>query len=314
MASLIGETPCSREYKKKLKQVGKKFKITRSFPRQYDVLSDTYEESLESILSAVPAVGSVENDCICRDVTLKEKEEVYHPVSRKLVWLYTITCEFDNDKEVAAKPEDQKATVSWDVEPYDEVMTEDVLDPTQKVQTKCGETLSLTRPRTIRILNISRYERYDTYTAIDWFAYDNTLNAGEFWGWPAKHVLMLPPTCTYEYIENENEEKIKYANVSYKFKFRYDPNYAEPWKARPLHYGSKCYEAISGSEPGTGGADSQRMIVQATDLSGRPCLANLDEDGFILPDGQPPVYLEFNQYRISNFNIALGLNVKQLNW
>lgn len=307
MATLIGETPCTRDYKKKLKIVGGRIRIDRSFPRQYDVLADTYEEVWESVLSVVPVVGAVENGCVCRSVSLKEKEEVYHPTTKKLTLLYSIVCEFDNDKEAAEKPENRRATVSWDVEQYEEVMTEDAEDPAKKVQTACGEMLSLTRPRVIRCLNISRYERYDVYTAINWFNYDNTLNSSAFWGWPAKHALLLPPTCSYEYIEDAEGNEIKYAHVSYKIKFKYNPNYSEPWKARPLHYGSKCKERIDG-----GSTDFR--IVQATDLPGRPCSVNLDVDGYELAPSEEPVYLEFNQYQTSNFDTALQLNVNQLHW
>lgn len=298
MAYLMGETTATRHGDQSLEKNGTIWKQKRQYSREYTVLADTFDESEESILRTVPRLGSVLNGCLCKSVSVKEVEGVIHPRTKKLTALWKITCSFDSD--VQLDPLELDPEVRWSAEQEEEALWQDV-ETGEAIQTKCGEQIPMTRQRVIPVLEIKRYMDFPFDPNI-LLNYTNTLNAGEFWGAPARHAFLASIECDYVEIELSDTQKKKYAHVSYRIKFKFDPFSNEPWKARPLHYGNLVW------------ADGEKTAVtQYTDLQGRPCPTLLDEEGFDLGASLSPVFLAFNQYLTKDWT-SLKINRQQIGY
>lgn len=304
MATILGVPTQSPNLTKELQKSGIVWKLSRSFSRTYLVLADSLEETQESILATVPGLGTMVQGCMCKNVEVSEVDAVHNPATGELTSLNKIVCSFDSD--VRLDPLDLDAEVRWGAEQEEEAMWKDVNGVA--IQTKVGEEIPMTRPVVIPVLEIRRYENFpfDPNTILE---YTNTINSGVFWGAPAKHALLASIECDYVDVELYDGVKKKFAQVSYRIKFKKspDPDNDEPWKVRPLHYGNYCWEE------GASMSDSNRKKKRITDKSGRPIQGNLDINGFLLGADAEPVFLAFDKYPEKNFN-SLGINRSQLGY
>lgn len=266
----------------------------KTFENTYFVLSDTLADTEDTILGAVgvPSLWSALRGCLCKEVSADEIQRVVHPITGVPAILWEATAKYDSnidaDEEQDDDPIAKTPTIRWHGETEEEVLEEDAItgDP---VETKAKEPILLTTPFVMPVLEIKRYETYpfDPNVILD---YSHRTNSAAFWGAPAGSALFLPPE-----VDEETIEQVKYAVVTYRIKFKIKPGVDEPWKARVLHHGFK-YRKKAGEAPEV-----------YTDKHGNPATVNLNDDGTLLPDGQPAKFLEFNRFKKANFNaLTLG--------
>ena len=298
MASLIGVPTGTPNLKKSLRKNGQMWKMDRSFSREFLILADHLDESQASILSCVPAIGSVSGGCVCKSVSVSENETVIHPKTGRDTVLVKVVCEFDSDAKL--DPIELPPSVKFGSETQEELMETDFTG--KRIQTVNGERLEVTRPVVIPTIEISRYQEYPWNPNVN-FTHANHLNSKTFWGAPPRHALLDPISCEYVQIELTDEMKQWFCKCSYRVRFRFDPQTEEPWKLRPHHYGNLVR---------TPKESENTYIIQALDAEGRPRQVNLDAQGFELPeDAEKPVFLEFDQYGEADFD-ELGINAYQL--
>ncbi|MDO4571502.1 MAG: hypothetical protein Q4D38_14045 [Planctomycetia bacterium] len=298
MAYLMGETSASRQGDKSLEKNGTVWRQRRQYSREYTVLADSFDESEESILRTVPRLGSVLGGCICKSVSVKEVEGVIHPRTKKLTALWKISCSFDSD--VLLDPLELDPEVRWSAEQEEEALWQDV-ETGEAIQTKCGEQIPITRHRVIPVLEIKRYMEFPFNPNI-LLNYTNTINALEFWGAPPQHALLASIECDYVEIELSDTQKKKYAHVSYRIKFKFDPHTDQPWQASPLHYGNLTW-----------GDGEKTFVTQIIDREGRPKQGLLDAEGYELGPSLEPVFLKFNQFLTKDWT-SLGINRQQIGY
>ncbi len=296
MATLIGIPTETENFTSALKKGKTIWKRERSFSREFCILADSLDESRESLTKLVPPLGTIQNGCVCKKITVKENEIVQHPKTRKTTVLIRIVCEFDSDAKL--DPTEYPPTVKFGASSTETAMLRDVKG--KMIETVNHERLVCSRPHVLPTLEISRYENYPWNPNLN-FTHANHLNAAPFWGAPPRHALLRPITCEYVQLEIEENVKRWFCKTSYKIDFDFKEDTEEPWKLRLLHYGNLVRES-----------ESNQNVVQAIDVQGRPRQVNLDENGFELaPTAETPVFLEFDQYEEADFN-QLGINAEQL--
>ena len=197
------------------------------------------------------------------------------------------------------EPTELPPEVSWDSEEYEEVLRQDINDPSKKVKTKCGEPLTLTTRRVIEVLTIKRTENAP-FAASKIHEFTNTVNSGQFWGAPAGSALLAKIGATYKQVETTRAGKKWFVDVTYVIKFKFDPETTEPWQARVLHWGTKAF--VDGTH------EAQAVRDGSGNVSG--CL--LDASGFKLADTAEPVYLKSDAYKKKDFS-ALGIDEGSIN-
>ena len=330
MAEIIGAPAGTPALSKSLQKNGMLWKVSRSFEREYLVLADSYGESQDAILSAVPqplqyylprspieadglpsgafqkyykmmvtpVLGPLAGAYMCKSVQIKEVDDVTHPETHQLTTLNRITCSFDNDLRL--DPLELDPTVKVKSESVERVLEKDVQtgDP---IQTACGEKLLQATEETITVLEISRYHNFP-YNLNIIEEFKKTINQKEFWGRPARCALMDSIECDFVDVEIAEDMKKKYAHVTYRIKFRWDgdnPDNPNPWALKALHYGNLRFVKA--------GAPPEKNL----DVNGKPCPCNLDARGFKLADNADPVFLTFNQYPEKDWD-ELEINNTQL--
>lgn len=271
---------------------GKVTDIEKSFTIVYTVIGEVDDTAQEiTAVAGIPQLGSIREGLVCQRLTSSRKGLVNIGGEVKSNW--TVSAEYSNELE-SVDPTEMPPDVRWTSEQYEEVLREDVVNDKKKVVTKCGEPLLLTVKRVIPVLTIRRTENapFDPTIILN---YTNTVNNSAFWGAGAEHALMASIDAQYKQVETVNQGKKWFVDVTYVIKFKFDPNFAKPWKARILHAGTKYFPKA--------GAEAQKWM----DVAGNCGVINLDNNGLKLADNKEPVYLDFNVYRIVSWN-GLRLN------
>lgn len=263
---------------------------------EYGVIASSDDESPSRILSTfgVPKVGDKNGELVCKKVSLSSAKPIsFQGRSTKL---YTVTAEFEVMEDT--DPTELPAEVSWDAETV-EIQCDRDVETGKEVENSAGEPLILTRPITVVVLNISRYYEEKAFPPSRIFEYTNTISSNPFWGAPAEHAKLEKITISYEMVELPNGTQKRYAKVSFVVKFKFLPNTTKPWQASLLDFGNYC------KNPKT------NQMERALDENARPIEVKLDGNGNRLEEGKEGVYLDFNVYKLKNFNM-LGIDQQTL--
>lgn len=296
MGYIIGVKQNGLNGSQELQQDGTNLNIVEDFTIVYTVISNE-NATTKSILytPGLPRIGSYSAGLMCKKLTPSRDTLVILDGVTKSKW--TITAEYSSEF-TETDPTELPPEVSWSSEIYEEVLKWDVDNPNQKVVTKCGEPLILTRRRVMPVLTIKRTEEAP-FPPMNILEYTNTINQNPFWGSPAKHALLEGINATYKQVELTNGDKKWYVDVSYVIKFRFDPNTNQPWQAQILHHGTKYFKVQ--------GAEAQCW----DDGNGNTGTINLDANGLKLADGAEPVYLSFNVYETKDWS-ALKIDTDEI--
>ncbi len=289
-----GSTSSKREVTKKEGGIAL---VKKSFSMTYVVLGDTLLTTEDDVYdtTGIPRLYSLLRGALCKSLDAKVVERIVHPVTGFQAELWEVTANFDSeiDNENEENDEDNNdptgrtPTISWSGGTEEEVFEEDAITGDAILNT-VGEKLLVMTPVITPVLSIKRYETFPFEPNI-MLNYGNRVNEGAFWGAPAGACLMLPME-----VEDETVDKVRYAVVTYKVKFRIKPGVDEPWKAKLLNEGTLVRPA-AGEHP-----------IKATDGKDNARRVNLAENGTKLALGADPIYVEYNRFAKANFN-ALNL-------
>ena len=281
---------------RELQQDGAKMNIVEDFTRTYTIISDKNATAI-SIMGTpgLPQVGSRSGGLMCKKITPSRETLVLINGVTQSKW--TVTAEYSSEVS-ETDPTELPPEVSWSSEVYEEVLKNDVDDPTKKVVTACGEPLILTQRRVMPVLTIKRTEKAP-FSPMKILTYTNTINSNEFWGAPKYHALMEGINASYKQVEMTDGSKKWFVDVTYVIKFKFDPNNDQPWRAEVLHHGTKYFKVE--------GAEAQCW----DDGNGNTGTINLDENGYKLADDAEPVYLKFNVYKKMDWS-ALKIDTNQI--
>lgn len=287
-----------------LKQTQNLWRVYRQHKRTYIVLGDDLDDTDDDILNTagVPALFTVLQDMLCRKLTPKMIEQVVDPVSGSLKGLWHVDCEFDNEIDPSqtstGDPTSLRPEVVWNPESEEIPLNYDARDRTKAVVNKAGEKLLETTLVATPVLQITRYEVWP-FDPANFITYANRTNATSFYGFDAGVGLMMPMQVSEAVIDGDLYQKVQY---TIKFRVVPDPDnpailQTEPWKARPLHVGTKHLVQQGG----------KNVFVTNTDLQGNPTECRLDANGIKLAPDANPVYLEFYRFCEAEFNdLSLG--------
>lgn len=291
MPKVLGVKDGSIESDVDIEKRDKRWVARKKLRLTYYVLGDTLNTDEDDITSTsgIPPLFYPYKGTLCKSRKAKETNRIIHPVTGVAAGLWEVTCEFDNDlnPDDEQPPESKPPTIRWSGETEEEVLEKDAVTGLP-VQTDAEEPIIITTPFVCPVLEIKRYEAYPFDPDV-MLAYVHKTNSTGFWGAPAGSALMLPME-----VDEETIEKIKYAVVTYRIKFKIKPGIAEPWMARVLHHGFK-YRKNAGEKP-----------TIFMDKHGNPATINLTNGIGTKKEGLPD-YLEFNRFTKANFNaLSLG--------
>lgn len=289
MARIIDEKRGGSSGSKKatISSKGRITQIDRDFTIIYTVLGEvTDTPSVILGLSGIPTLGSIREGLVCQRVTTSKKDIVVESGDLKSLW--TVQAEYSNDLD-SADPTELPPEIRWTSEQYEEVLRQDAIDNNKKVVTACGEPLLLTAKKVIPVLTIKKTQNAP-FSPLIILMYTNTVNSSTFWGAAANTALMASIEAVYKQVDTLSAGKKWFVDVTYVIKFKYDPDFAEPWKARILHAGTKYFPKA--------GAEAQKWM----DVAGNTGVINLDANGLKLADNAVPVYLDFNVYRKASWS------------
>ena len=275
-----------------LKKDGKRYVEKQSMDVIYTVIGNGPADTPASIMqtAGIPQIGQKAYGLtVMKADAQREKYWVFGADYGK--WTVTLNLEAleDEEEEEEKDPTEYPPDVSWDSEEYEEVLRHDINDHTKKVQTKCGEPLTLTTRRVVPVLTIKRTEKAP-FSPLTILQYTNAVNSSSFWGAPAGSALLCKIGAQYKQIEDKDGNKKWYVDVTYVVKFKYDPETDAPWQARILHWGTKAFN------------DETHEAQAVRDGSGNVTGTLLDARGHKLADGAAPVYLEFDVYKERDFS------------
>lgn len=302
MAFLLGEMAAARTGKIAIAKKNKIWVTAREFKQSFYVLG-TPDEDEDDIVGAigVPHVATLYAGAVCRGHEVKEIQPVTNPRTGDPGILYEVVGLFDNDIDPAeiqdqqdTDPTERRARVDWRGEFTEETLERDAIDGVP-IATSAGERIVVTHPIPIIILEISRYESWpvDPLTVLE---YSGRVNSEDFYGAPEGTAWLQPIEGPEEEVEGT-----LYVAAHYivKFKIKEDPEnpdefLKDTWKMRLLDQGNLAF--LPFSEPLT--------ALQVLDDNGNPRTANLDGEGYKLPDGpdQEPVFREFNRFTKVDLN------------
>jgi hypothetical protein len=274
---------------------GKKYQKT--FSMVYTVLGDNTTQTEDDILNTIglPALGVIVRGCYFKSAKAKEID------THALLW--EVDCSFDSELQLDSQtsdtpdPLDLTPDWSWSSEPVQQLIDCDQVTGLPIV-TKAGEKILIDSDFAIPVLTIVRYQAYFDPDTI--LAFENTTNSTTFWGAPPGVALMGEIRDKRTVVQTVPLREVTY---SIKFNFLMAPvipsGGGSPifelvgWKSAPLHQGT-YYKASTGEK------------ISFLDENGKPRIGNLDIDGDDNGDADP-VYLNFNRYRQTNFNLlSLG--------
>lgn len=298
MARIIDEKRegASGNRKATINQNGRVTQIDKDFTIVYMVVGEVTDTPAVILgLTGIPQVGDIREGLVCQRVTTAKKSQVVENGQLKSLW--TVSAEYSNELE-ETEPTELPPEIRWTSEQYEEVLRQDAIDNNKKVVTACGEPLLLTAKKVIPVLTIKRTQNAP-FSPLVILQYTNTVNSSAFWGAGANTALMASIEAVYKQVDTLNAGKKWFVDVTYVIKFKFDPNFQEPWKARILHAGTKYFPKA--------GAEAQKWM----DVAGNTGVINLDANGLKLADNAAPIYLDFNVYRKADWS-SLNLNPAQL--
>lgn len=298
MARIIDEKRegASGNRKATINQNGRVTQIDKDFTIVYMVVGEVTDTPAVILgLTGIPQVGDIREGLVCQRVTTAKKSQIVENGQIKSLW--TVSAEYSNELE-ETEPTELPPEIRWTSEQYEEVLRQDAIDNNKKVVTACGEPLLLTAKKVIPVLTIKRTQNAP-FSPLVILQYTNTVNSSAFWGAGANTALMASIEAVYKQVDTLNAGKKWFVDVTYVIKFKFDPNFQEPWKARILHAGTKYFPKA--------GAEAQKWM----DVAGNTGVINLDANGLKLADNAAPIYLDFNVYRKADWS-SLNLNPAQL--
>lgn len=298
MARIIDEKRegASGNRKATINQNGRVTQIDKDFTIVYMVVGEVTDTPAVILgLTGIPQVGDIREGLVCQRVTTAKKSQIVENGQIKSLW--TVSAEYTNELE-ETEPTELPPEIRWTSEQYEEVLRQDAIDNKKKVVTACGEPLLLTAKKVIPVLTIKRTQNAP-FSPLVILQYTNTVNSSAFWGAGANTALMASIEAVYKQVDTLNAGKKWFVDVTYVIKFKFDPNFQEPWKARILHAGTKYFPKA--------GAEAQKWM----DVAGNTGVINLDANGLKLADNAAPFYLDFNVYRKADWS-SLNLNPAQL--
>ena len=179
----------------------------------------------------------------------------------------------------------------------DDVETEEEIDEDwngNPIQTANGEPIKgLRRPIPDQTLTIRRnFALFNSYVQS---RYRQATNSDTFFGWPAGTARITKFAASNVFDRDFGYWEVT-ATIQFRYPYRTTPDKA--WYKRVIHEG--LYERVS-----VGGTERIRLAQDGDgEDAKRPVL--LDLDGYRLPSGSPPVWLEIQIFDSLPFN-ALGL-------
>lgn len=294
MGAVLGIQEGSFDHSETLEKEEKHWKTSASQSREFLVLADYLEESEESLLrsAGLPTLKGRDGNLTCKGLNIRESSVVLHPATGELTSLYTIAAEYDSEERDDEDPLEMEPTIRWTSERYEEEATHDAVEQDKPIATVPGEPILVTSPHSLAVLSYSRYEPWPfDYQKILQFV--DSVNESSFGNAPPKCVYMDGIDADQEVFEIDGK-KVPFAHVTYRFKFKMSDTQENSWVAKILHQGTLYFPE-----------DSQTPKIW-TDDDVNTGTVNLDADGHILPADQPPVFLEFNLFKVRNFN-QLGI-------
>jgi hypothetical protein len=273
------------------------------FTETYVILADDLSQSEEVILSTsgLPSIGDVVGGAICVNKNARDIGTVIHPVTKvpTALWEVTIECNSELDTNAASEAQQDDATdfrqrERWTKEVIEEVRGYDALG--NKVQTPTFEPIEFSIPRTVPVLEITRYERPPVDPMI-LLNYVNKVNKKTFRGAPKGCALMDSIEFEEEWIKNS-----LYIRATYviKFKIELDANgdirqNVEGWNP-PILAESHFYY------PPTVPLNKRSIKTRErfADKSGATIKMPITKEGY-RNDG-PPQYLDFKRYGYADFS------------
>ena len=306
MAKVLGVKDGSLAATIELKQHGSVSVPQKTFAIIYIVLSASPVETEDDIIDApgIPPRWYPINGAVCVAHDANQIQTVRNPVTGAICDIWEVTAYFDT----RAIPDDcgdsilcKRPKIRWYGETEDEVMVYD--EDGQPVVTDAGEAIIITKPYTIAVLEIQRYENapFDPDVIL---AYGNHTNATTFWGAPPGSALMVPPESEEEVINN-----VVYANTTYTIKFKIrDLTIVADLLDIPVleaNENSWHYVALHQGYMFRPAPDRPPQIAQ--DKQGQPITVNLARGGTKLPPGDVANYKYFKRHpRVDFNNLSLG--------
>lgn len=287
----------------------------RRHRRNYIVIGDTLNDTEEDIrtTTGIPLLFSPYLGMYCRSRVPNEISRIKNPRTGVACGLWYVECTWDDEIDPSqdtgegsdsssmnlANPCYQRPSIDWDFELDEGILQYDAVTG-ELVANTAGQPIKVTRPVTIQVLNLTRYEVWPFDPSVS-FEYGNTVCDREFWGFPTGVALMMPLISKEEVVSGRMWQK-----TTYKIKFRleeltiivYYPGGSttitttreNSWMARPLNEGTRYI-------------DLSDNYIDNMDSHGNPTECNLDLDGHKQPPEDEPYYLEFNRFRKTNFNL-----------
>lgn len=267
--------------------------VRRQFSSTFYVLADALTDEPDAILATtgIPPLFYPTAGAWVVGRKLRESQTVTHPVTGVTTVLWEVQVDYDSavdiDEEEEQEPEAREPVVRWTTEEEEIALELDAITG-EAIQTEAGEPIIMTTKVKLPVLEVRRYELYPFDPDVI-LSYDNKVCSTEFYGAPPFHAYMTGIEADQETINGT-----KYAVATYRVAFKFDGS-ERPWKAKPLHYGTK-YRPAPG-EP----------AIAYQDENGNLLTVNLQTGGTPLPEGDTPQYLSFNRFNLADFNLlSLG--------
>ncbi len=297
MAVSLGEKAETESAKIALVKKDKLWYKQREASRTFQVVSSLTED-YDQICGAVgvPQIGTLYRGMVVMDHDAREVSPIRNPITGLPGLLWDVTAKLTNDISYTNANEDEnplyrRPICKWRCETVDEALPRDVLTG-DSIATAAGEPLVVTGPSGDYIREVTRYELFPFDPTV-FLGFHNRISATEFYGAPVGTAWLYDIETDEEDVNGDIYEHVTYR---IRFRLREDPDnpgqFAEnTWKGTALNYGNYARPFP--------GLPAERVIDRKT---GEPMTVNLDEDGTILPEGQPAIYLAFNRFAYADLN------------
>lgn len=201
-------------------------------------------------------------------------------------FLWRVRCGFDShiDRDIPV------VDVSWSVEEEMRIQQYDRVSG-ELLTNSAGQLMDLETPISIPVLTLKRVE--PIFSASRILYYNNSVNAGTFFGAPSYCARMVGPRAVKKIIDGIRMWEVTY---TVKFDMTIHPRtlQSQGWRGTFLDHGSFRLN------------DDGEKEAAEDEVNRQPQLINLDGTGHALPDGAPPVFISYNKFTVRNF-AALGL-------
>lgn len=257
--------------------VGDKSGPVKSFTLRYTIQGDHGQHTEDEILACpnLPGLYALLRGCRCR-----KREAIELRTHAKL---YAADLDFDSrldgENEDQQPPENRTPEWSWGGEKIQEVVEFDAIqkgpnDKPLRIATKAGDQIIMTRPRTIPVLTIVRYQL--SFSPDIYGTHVDHVNKTPFWGAPARSALLDIVSDVGVTVSDAEGKPVKRRQTTYTVKFNNQRDVEGNiigWAGYVLHQGE--HYLVTAEE-------AERRKFKDSDQ--RPRIGNLAADGTKLSD------------------------------